>query len=75
MTPIAYLVSLEARFAVYVDLEIRACLFDQDTRWATQIAIRVLAMSKCQAVDVGMALVIRHSVVQEPANGSTLDDS
>lgn len=75
MPLIAYLISLKARLAVDGDLESRACLSDQYTRRAAQIAIWVLAMSKCQAVNVGMALVICHSVVQEPANGSTLDDS
>lgn len=72
---IAYLASLEAQLVIHGDFKIRARLSNLHNRRAAQVAIGVVTVSKSQAVNIAMALIIRCPVVQKSANASALGDS
>jgi hypothetical protein len=50
-------------------------MLDADDGWAPKVTIRVITMSKCQAINAPVTLVVCGSVVQEASNATSLNKS
>ncbi len=68
----AYLVSLEARFVIDRHLKLLGRVSNSKFGEATQIAIRIIAVTKCQRINHMMAFVVDASVIEESAYATTL---
>ena len=65
------LVCRETRLAVYSDLELSILLVNLQGAEVTQVPVRIVALAKCQLVQIVMGLEILAAVVQEGAHRST----
>lgn len=68
----AYLVGREADLVVHGDLEERAGVLELHHRGTSQVSVCVVAVSKCQAIDAAVGLVVCCPIIQESTNASTL---
>ena len=71
----AYFVGRKADLVVHSDLEERACVLKLQHRGATQVAVGVVTVSECEAIDAAVGFVVGCSVVQESTDTSTLQES
>lgn len=62
----------KANFVIHGDLEDRVGVLELNNRGPAQVAVSVITVSKCKAVDVAVGLVVGCSIVQETTNASAL---
>lgn len=69
---INYLGGAEAHLPINNDLEVVLGLSDLDHRRLSKVAIRVVTVTKCHAVDAMVAGVVDGTIVQEATNAAAL---
>ena len=69
------LVGRKAESVVHSHFKGRVRLLETHDRRTTQIAVRIVAVAKSQAVHAPVALVVRCAIVKKSPDGTTLDAS
>lgn len=67
-----YLASGKADLIVHGNLENRVSMLQLHNRWTSEVSVGIIAVSKGEAVDTAVALIVCRPIVQESPNASSL---